>query len=135
MLYLKNTYRNIKHIIVIPIISTLIIPLVILDIWGEVYHRICFPLYKMPFVERGNYIQIDRHKLSYLNFFQKIYCVYCGYANGIINYWVEIAARTELYWCGIQHKKNKKFIVPKHHHNFAEYNNEKDFNKKYRDNL
>jgi len=32
-------------------------------------------------------------------------CVYCGYANGLIAYVREIAARTEQYWCPIKHAR------------------------------
>lgn len=131
MLYLKDKYQNVKNVIIGPVIFSLIIPLLILDIWGEIYHRICFPLYKMPYVKRKKYIKIDRHKLSYLDFWQKFYCVYCGYANGVINYWSEIAGKTELYWCGIKHKEGGDFIPPKHHDNFVEYGDKEEFKKKY----
>ena len=71
MKYLQNKNYALKHIFVIPIVSTLIIPLVIMDIWIEIYHRLCFPLCKLQYVERGKYIKIDRFKLKYLTFFQK----------------------------------------------------------------
>lgn len=92
MLYLKNPYSFLKHIIVIPLISTVIIPLIITDIWMEIYHRICFPFYGMPYVKRSDYISImDRAKLPYLNILQKLYCMYCGYENGVLRYWAQIA--------------------------------------------
>ena len=132
MLYLKNPFRFLKHIIVIPLISSVIIPLIILDIWMEIYHRIYFPLCRIPYVRRKNYIRlIDRAKLQYLNWLQKIYCVYCGYGDGVINYWAEIAGRTERYWCGIQHKKEPDFIPPEHHKNFSKYGDGEEFRKKY----
>lgn len=132
MLYLKNPFRFLKHIIVIPLISTVIIPLVIMDIWMEMYHRICFPLCGIPYVKRRNYIKIiDRAKLQYLNWMQKIYCMYCGYGNGVIRYWAQIAGETEHYWCGIQHKKESHFIAPEHQKNFSKYGDEEEFKKKY----
>ena len=132
--YLKNRYKGIKHVIVIPIISTLIIPIIIMDIWSEIYHRICFPLYKLNYLKRSNYIRIDRHKLKYLTFWQKLYCIYCGYGNGAIRYWAEMQAKTEKYWCGIKNKKQKGFIEPEHHKRlkFSEYNNEKEFRSRYK---
>lgn len=132
MLYLKNSYTFLKHIIVIPLISTVLIPLLILDIWMEIYHRICFPLCGMTYIRRKDYIKIiDRAKLQYLNWFQKIYCMYCGYGNGVIRYWARIAEETEHYWCGIKHKNDSNFITPEHHKDFSEYGNEDDFKKKY----
>lgn len=131
MEYLRSINKRLRHWIAVPIIFSLIIPLIIMDICAEIYHRICFYLYGIDTVKRKNYIQIDRHKLSYLNFRQKIYCVFCGYANGVVNYWVKIGGETEKYWCGIKHKQNPDFVEPHHHKDFAEYNNIEDFNKKY----
>jgi hypothetical protein len=91
MLYIKHPNR-LMILVLLPLLWILIIPLVILDICIEIYHRILFPLYKLPYVKRGDYIQImDRAKLPYLNIVQKVNCMYCGYANGVVRYWVEIA--------------------------------------------
>lgn len=128
---LKYPERWFGHLISMPFIWGLIIPLAISDMFTEIYHRICFPLYGLSFVKRSDYIKIDRHKLKYLTFPQKLGCIYCGYANGAIHYWSEIAGRTEKYWCGIMHQKKKGFIPPRHHKDFAEYGNETAFRKKY----
>jgi len=86
----------------------------------------------MPYVKRGNYIKImDRFNLPYLNTFEKVYCAYCGYANGVMHYWTEIAAKTESYWCGIKHEKTPQFISPQHHENFIEYGDKEEFKQKY----
>ena len=132
MRYLKNPNRHLRHILALPFISILIIPMIIMDISVEIYHRICFPLCGIPCIKRRKYIQIDRHKLKYLNLIQKLYCMFCGYANGIANYWVEIAGETEHYWCGIKHRENPNFVEPTYHKDFAEYDDEKDFNEKYK---
>ena len=131
MEYLKNTHPYLRHSIVMPAVSTLIIPIVIMDVWVEIYHLICFPLYRIPYVRREQYIKIDRHKLSYLNPAQKIYCMYCGYANGVLHYWTKIAAETERYWCGIQHEHNNQFFPPAHHKKFTPYGDEQEFRKRY----
>jgi hypothetical protein len=133
MNYLKNAHNPFERIIIGILLTSVAIPIVILDIWGEIYHRICFRLYGIPLVQRSAYIQIDRHKLKYLNFWQKWFCMYCGYANGVVHYWSEIAGQTEKYWCGIQHKKKAGFKAPDHHQrlDFADYGDEKDFKDKY----
>ncbi len=131
MLYLKHHQQTFKHIIFGPIILTVIIPMVIMDAWVEIYHHLCFPLYGLPLVPRKNYVRIDRHKLSYLTWMQKIFCVYCGYANGLTGYWVKIAGDTEKYWCGIKHREGNGFIPPSHHQDFAKYGDKEDFTKKY----
>ena len=133
MLYLKNSLRFLKHIVAGPLVLSVFIPLVIMDIWVEIYHRLSFPLYKMPCIKRSHYIKIiDRAKLKYLNWPQKIFCMYCSYANGVVRYWVKIAGETERYWCGIQHEKKPDFIAPAHHKDFAKYGDKEDFRKKYK---
>ncbi|MFC1623054.1 hypothetical protein ACFL16_01500 [Patescibacteria group bacterium] len=107
-----------------PFIFSMIIPFVILDFFIEIYHRICFPLYRISYVKRSRYIRIDRHKLAYLNLLDKFYCVYCGYGNGLLHYASIIAGRTEKYWCGIRHKRSEDFVEPAHHKSFLEHGDE-----------
>ncbi len=123
----KKENRSIRFLISAPFIYFAIFPLVILDIFVELFHRICFPLYGLAYVIRSNYILIDRQKLSYLSTSEKINCMYCGYANGLLNYVSEIAGVTESYWCGIKHADKDGFIPTKHQKDFLEYNNEEQF--------
>lgn len=133
-LKIKLPYRRLRHTLAAPFIISVMIPMMIMDLWVEIYHRIAFPLYGIPCVERKKYVKVvDRGRLKYLRGFQKFNCMYCGYANGIIGYWVEIAGRTEKYFCGIQHEKDPNFIPPAHHKNFARYDDKKDFEEKYLD--
>ena len=90
--------------------------IIILDIIVEIYHHSCFPIYGIEKVRRRDYIRIiDRGKLKYLTPFQKLGCMYCGYVNGSAAYLVEIAGRTEKYWCGIMHEKKTGMKIHNHH--------------------
>lgn len=86
-----------------PVIYTLIVPFVLLDLMTSLYQRICFPVYRIARVRRADYMQYDRSQLAYLNLIEKLNCAYCAYANGVIAYVREVAARTEQYWCPIKH--------------------------------
>jgi len=119
--------KRLRHTLSFPFIMMMIVPLVFFDFFLEIYHRICFPLYRIPLVERGKYIRYDRHKLNYLNWLEKIFCAYCGYANGLVHYGMVIAGETEKYWCAIKHQKNDGFVEPPHHKEFAEFGDEKKF--------
>lgn len=132
MEYLKFPEKTIQHLISSPFIYAIIFPLIILDIFIELYHRVCFPLYDIDLVPREAYIKIDRQKLEYLEPIQKINCMYCGYANGLLRYATAIAAETEAYWCGIQHRKSPNFIMPEHQKGFAPYNDPQKFQEKYK---
>jgi hypothetical protein len=43
-------------------------------------------------------------------------CAFCSYANGLIAYVREVAARTELYWCPIKHART--MVAPHHRYQF-----------------
>lgn len=103
-----------------PVIYALIVPLVLLDLCVTLYQAVCFPVYGIKKVRRSDYLAIDRHQLAYLNWLQKLNCVYCGYANGVIGYVREIGARTEEHWCPIKHARR---IEEPHGHygRFVEY--------------
>jgi hypothetical protein len=103
MEYKMHPRREFRHFVSAPFIYGMIIPFVILDVFIEVYHRVCFGLYKLPYVKRSDYIIFDRRTLSYLSWYDKINCTYCSYGNGLLLYASAIAAETEKYWCGIKH--------------------------------
>ncbi|MFN9848965.1 MAG: hypothetical protein ACK56C_11380 [Alphaproteobacteria bacterium] len=86
-----------------PVIYSLIVPLVIVDLWVSAYQAICFRAYGLPRVKRGDYIAFDRERLSYLNVIEKVNCAFCAYANGLVGYVREVSSRTEQYWCPIKH--------------------------------
>ena len=88
-----------------PLIYGLIVPLVFLDVAVTLYQHVCFRVYGIPLVRRRDHIIVDRQHLAYLNGIEKLNCIYCGYANGLIAYVREIAGRTEQYWCPIKHAR------------------------------
>ncbi len=88
-----------------PVIYAGIVPLLLLDLLICVYQAICFPVYGIPKVRRGDYLVFDREDLPYLNAFEKLHCAYCSYANGLAAWFREVAARTEQYWCPIKHAR------------------------------
>lgn len=92
-------------ILTAPVIYVGIVPFLLLDLFVTVYQAVCFPIYGIPKIKRADYLVFDRHHLAYLNALEKLNCAYCSYANGLIAYTREIAARTEQYWCPIKHAR------------------------------
>lgn len=121
-----------KHILSAPFIYGLIIPMLIFDIGVTLYQMICFRLYGIPRVKRSQYIIYDHQHLAYLNSFEKLNCLYCSYAGGLINYAREIASRTEQYWCPIKHAHK---LVDTHHRyaDFLDYGNAENYQKNLED--
>lgn len=91
-----------------PFIYMMIVPAVIVDFFLEIYQNICFRLYDIPLVKRREHIIFDHHLLGYLNWFEKLNCLYCSYFNGLMSYGREIAGRTERYWCPIKNAKRRQ---------------------------
>lgn len=104
-------------VITAPVIYSLIVPFVLLDIFVMLYQAVCFPIYGIDTVRRKDFIRVDRHHLAYLNALQKLNCVYCGYCNGLIGYVQEVAGRTEAYWCPIKHAAR----IGVHHAYYAQF--------------
>lgn len=115
-----------------PIIYSVILPLVLLDLFVTLYQAICFPVYRVEKVRRADYISIDRRHLAYLNGLEKLNCVYCGYGNGLLAYASEIAARTEAHWCPIKHAARMKGTHG-HYPEFLDYGDAEGFKQKKQD--
>jgi hypothetical protein len=47
-------------------------------------------------------------------------CTFCSYANGLIAYVREVAARTEQYWCPIRHARTMP-VQHSRYHLFFDY--------------
>jgi hypothetical protein len=121
-----------QFILTAPIIYSLFIPLVVLDICVTLYQAICFRVYGIARVQRSDYIVIDRHQLSYLNVIEKLNCVYCGYANGLFAYARQVASRTEQYWCPVKHARR---VLDPHgrYATFMDFGDAEDYRKHLHD--
>jgi len=86
-----------------PFIYGLALPLLFLDLCLTLYQAICFPIYRIGKARRADFFAYDRQHLGYLNIVERFHCTYCAYANGLLAYASEIAARTEQYFCPIKH--------------------------------
>ncbi|MBN1778617.1 MAG: hypothetical protein JW816_00115 [Candidatus Buchananbacteria bacterium] len=126
--------RFLGHLISMPFIWGILPFMLALDLVAEIYHQVCFPLYGIKKFKRSEYIVVlDRNRLQYLNPFEKIGCMYCGYANGLVEYLKAIANRTEKYWCGVMHQAKPGLRIQAHQieQNFSEFGNEEEFKKRY----
>ena len=132
--YLTQNKHPVARLLSGPLIWLPLPFFLLLDFVVFIYHAVCFPIYGIPKVKRSDYILVrDRNKLQYLNWFEKLGCMYCGYANGLLMYLKEIAGQTEQYWCGIMHENQPGFIpqANQKRQKFAKFNDQKDFTKKY----
>jgi hypothetical protein len=89
----------------VPFVYAVALPLLFLDLGFSLYQAVCFPLYGIARVRRRDYFVLDRARLPYLDAIGKFNCAYCSYANAVLAYAREIAARTEQYWCPIRHER------------------------------
>jgi hypothetical protein len=116
-----SLFRYVLHsrffvVLTAPFIYACIIPFALLDLFVSVYQAVCFPVYGIPKARRRDYMAIDRAKLRYLNALEALNCTYCSYANGMLAYVVEVAARTEQHWCPIRHARRVQRVHDRYSH-------------------
>ena len=120
-----------RTLVASPILYSMIVPLVLLDLFLELYHRTVFPVLGIPRVVRKNYILIDRHRMSFLPMVLKFACAYCGYANGLLHYALRIAGDTEGHFCPSKHQESPNFFPPPHHKTFADFGDAQGFGQRF----
>jgi len=121
-------HSEIRNVLSAPFIYAMVAPLVVLDLFLFLYQSICFPLYRIPKVRRSEYVVLDRHNLAYLNIIEKMNCLFCGYADGVLAYARQVVSRTEMYWCPIKHAR--KVLDPhRQYAKFADFGEGVDFDK------
>lgn len=118
-----------RHLLSLPFIWSQILPVVIIHLALSIYQEVCFRLYGIERVQLRTYVNFDREKLSYLNFFDKLNCAYCTYANGVFAYVSEIGRRTEYYWCGIKHRNQPHNPAFFYQDKFATYGSKKEYDE------
>ena len=112
-----------------PIIYGMIVPMVLFDLCISFYQLTCFPIYRVAKVRRANYIMLDHQHLAYLNIIEKVNCMYCSYAVGLLGYAQEITARTEQYFCPIKHARKMLNANARYEH-FLDYGEADNFHDK-----
>jgi hypothetical protein len=101
--YIRNS--PVSYLLSAPVTYSLLIPFLLIDLWVTIFQQICFRIYRIERVRRSDYMLFDRQLLGYLNAAEKLNCLYCSYANNLIGYIREVAARTEQFWCPIKHAR------------------------------
>lgn len=111
---------EIRHVLSIPFIYVMVVPAIVLDVFLTMFQYTAFPLYGIERVKRSDHILFDRKYLGYLNWIQKLNCLYCSYVNGLFSYATEIGGRTEKYWCPIKYARRLE-QTHRHYPEFADF--------------
>ncbi len=112
-----------------PLIYSLLLPLILTDVFVTAYQYVCFPVYGIKRVDRGSFFAFDRHHLAYLNLIEKVNCAYCSYANGVIAYAMEVGSLTEAHWCPIKHAHRLQKVHARYI-DFADYGDAQGYKAK-----
>ena len=76
---IKNSLgRNLRFLLSMPLIYGMIIPTLLMHATLEIYHQICFRLFRIPRVSMHEYFVFDRRLLPYLNWWEKLNCFILG---------------------------------------------------------
>lgn len=104
----------------IPFIYMMVIPIAFLDVMVQFYQWVCFSAYGLALVERKRFVNLSGRGRAVLSGVGRVHCLYCAYANGVLNYARAVAGETEKYWCPIkQHLKQGEKDL-EHRKNFVE---------------
>ena len=116
--------RNTRLLVILssPLIYGCVLPFLLLDASVALFQFVCFPIYGIPRVPRKEYLVFDRGALAYLNAIEKIGCIYCSYANGLLGLITEIAARAEQHFCPIKHAR-RLATTPSRYPKYLPYGN------------
>lgn len=123
---------EIRHLLSAPFIYAMIVPAGILDAFLTMYQHTAFRLYGIERVRRSEHIAFDRKYLEYLNWIEKLNCLYCSYVNGLFSYATEIGGRTERYWCPIKYARRLE-QTHRHYAEFADFGDAEGFRERYED--
>lgn len=118
-----------QNYLTMPVIYGAALPLLLFDGCISLYQLLCFPVYRIARVRRDDYIVYDHQHLSYLNAIEKVHCLYCSYAVGMLAYAQEIVARTEQYFCPIKHASHVA-AAHERYEQFLNYGDAEDFHVK-----
>ena len=89
-------------------IYSMIIPIVIMDLFIFFYQQVYFSILGIPKIDRRKYISIERWNLPQLTFAQRVHCAYCDYANGLTSYAKAVTNQTEIFSCAIKYTSRNK---------------------------
>lgn len=126
--FLRSSHWSV--LLTAPVVYSLVVLIALADLWVTLYQAICFPIWRIPRVRRSDYISLDRRHLAYLNVVQKLNCLYCGYANGVLAYMREVASKSEQYWCPIKHALRVKTPHKRYRH-FVDYGDAEGFRDRF----
>jgi hypothetical protein len=118
-----------QNYLTMPVIYGASIALVLFNLSVSLYQALCFQIYGIPKVKRGDYIVYDHQHLAYLNIIEKAHCLYCSYAVGMVAYTQEIIARTEQYFCPIKHARKLRSFHSRYER-FLDYGDGEEFLRK-----
>ena len=102
---------GVMAVLTAPFIYAVVLPIAALDAFASLYQSICFRVYGLARVRRRDYVVFDRHKLPYLNVIQKLNCLYCAYANGVLATGRTIFVGGQIGWNGDQVFESDDFVI------------------------
>jgi len=115
-----------QNLITGPIIYSMTVPLLVLDLFLTLYQATCFPVYGIAKVRRSDFIVYDRQQLEYLNVIEKFHCSYCAYGSGLLAMACEVVGRTEAYFCPVKHVR-RLLGTHAHYARFLDYGEADDY--------
>ena len=87
-----------------PLILLFAVFLLPLYLYMLFFNRVYFWIRNQDRIDRKPFFNYDRHKIAHLSLADKIWCEYCEWANGTLQWTLEITNEIERRYCPIKNK-------------------------------
>ncbi len=89
-----------------PLILSFSLFLLPLFLYMLFFNYVYFWLRKQKPIDRKKYVRYDRHMIASLSLVDKIWCEYCEWANGSLQWILAVLNEVEKRYCPIKNKEN-----------------------------
>lgn len=98
----KYRFGIFGRMVTIVIIYAFIFVLTPLFLFMHIFNKLYFWLHFEKSIPPKEFFHFDRHQVKHLNFIDKLACEYCEWANGTLQWTIEVANKAEEWFCPIK---------------------------------
>lgn len=102
----RQRFGDLTPLLGYPIIVSFSLFLLPLYIYMQLFSRLYFWIRNQKQMDTRSFFNYDRHKISHLTLIDKIWCEYCEWANGTLQWTMAFTNEIERRYCPIQNKPN-----------------------------
>jgi hypothetical protein len=102
----RQRFGDYSFILGYPLVVSFSVFLLPLYIYMLIFSRLYFWLRNQKQINIKDYYNYDRHQIAHLTLIDRIWCEYCEWANGTLQWTIAFTNEVERRYCPIQNKSN-----------------------------